>query len=53
MWSVNLMFQVGEDGVNDNNTSGVYYIQPTVKGWTDDGMTYSKAPKVDESLFAM
>lgn len=39
-----------EDGVG--GSAGVYYIQPTVNGWTEESVTYSTAPKTDGSLFA-
>jgi len=39
-----------EDGVS--NAAGVYYIQPTVNGWTEDSVTYDTAPKADGPLFA-
>ncbi|KAL7533124.1 hypothetical protein ACHAXR_007722, partial [Thalassiosira sp. AJA248-18] len=32
--------------------AGVYYIQPAVNGWTEDGITYDTAPKADGPLFA-
>ncbi|KAL9187094.1 hypothetical protein ACHAXT_010814 [Thalassiosira profunda] len=38
-----------EDGASGG---GVYYIQPVVNGWTEDGVTYDTAPKAEGSLFA-
>ena len=36
----------------DGITAGIYYVQPTLTGWSEDSVTYSTAPKSDGSLFA-
>lgn len=38
---------------NDAYAEGlVYYIQPTVNGWTENGVTYASTPKANGILFA-